>query len=235
VCGMRTPILALLGLLVLAPFSWAGEANTKGPVYSRGTPYWTYEDAVLRMVASVTVDGARTLLVLTVSNVSKEEFTLAPEDLKLIYAGGDNVKKKDLIRIEPKDYVQAFKTNGALAGALMGIATYALTMGAPQTATFAVASPGSLSVGAIRVSPSPSDRASALSLSASVAEKMTSSALEKAERADEVVLRTTTLFPGDTVAGVIPFKFRALEGEEFLVLVRGPESVGRLTVRYETE
>jgi hypothetical protein len=151
-------------------------------------------------------------------NTGGEKFTVRPEDVLLLVTppGQDTLALEPL---SPDAYSQKLH-NKALWGALtVGLATAVLLDGPTLSGSAQVTHDGSTTyiLGETHLSPSASQRASA---GAETATQMLGAAMDDIERVEELLLRATTLYPGESVTGIVPFRFRALPSDDFLILLR---------------
>ncbi len=176
-----------------------------GPMYIDGHTYWVYATDSFSMRVMVRDDGQHTAVMVSLTNTGTERLDLFPEQVALFRMRGP--EGVELERIPASAYVTRIENRTVLLGTLQGLAIAGTIYGI---------SGGEGDIGDV----TRAHRYTSGKVQATLERGRDASAY-----ADSVLLRANTVHPGQTVAGLVPFKHNPYPSERFTVRIEVADSV----------
>ena len=186
----------------------AAENPLDGPMYIDGHTYWVYAADDFTMRVMVRDDEQHTAVMVSFTNTGSERLNLFPEQVSLFrMRGAEGIA---LERIPADVYITRMENRTVLLGTLQGLAIAGTIYGV---------SGGQGDIG---------DVTRAHRYTSGKVQATMQRGREESAYADSILLRANTVHPGQTVAGMVPFRHNPYAGERFTVRIDLGHSVAVL-------
>ncbi len=170
-----------------------------GPEYADGHAFWTYTSPTMIVSAFVLDDTPFTAVFLSVTNIGTDKLNVFPRDVQLsLQQSGQRV---GLEAFSPSLYTRKLENRQLWTNLLVTITAPGYLTSLQQGATV-------------------SDQIRGQENAYIVGQRYLAESSQMIAEATDLLLRSNTLYPGQTVAGIIPFKYRPSPEDTFRVYIR---------------